>query len=71
MYTRAGFPIQLLRKVQRRFVIRFWKEGTSDHVDCANAIGQAVPPMVMFDGHNLKPAWTKGEFLGIKYGDKY
>ena len=24
--------------------------------------------MVIFDAHNLNPAWTKGEFLGTKYG---
>ena len=24
--------------------------------------------MVIFDAHNLNPAWTKGEFRGTKYG---
>ena len=37
-------------------------------VGCINAIGQAIPPMVIFDAHNLNPAWTKGEFLETKLG---
>ena len=37
-------------------------------VGCVNGIGQASPPMVIFDAHNLNPTWTKGEFLRTKLG---
>ena len=36
-------------------------------VGCANATGQAIPPMVIFDAQKLNYAWTKGEFPGTKY----
>ena len=44
------------------------RKGQVTIVGCANAIGQAIPPMVIFDARNLNPAWTKGEFPGTKYG---
>ena len=35
---------------------------------CANAVGQAIPPMVIFDGKYLNYQWTLGEVPGTYYG---
>ena len=35
-------------------------------VACANAAGQTIPPMVIYDNVNLNPAWTKEEVPGTK-----
>ena len=35
---------------------------------CGNAVGQALPPMVIFEGKNLNHAWTVGEIPGTLYG---
>lgn len=35
---------------------------------CANAIGQSIPPMVIFEGKYLNHEWTKGEVPGTYYG---
>ena len=35
---------------------------------CANAIGQALPPMVIFDGKYLNYQWTTDEVPGTYYG---
>ena len=37
-------------------------------VACANAVGQAIPPMIIFDAKNLNHAWTKDEVPGTRYG---
>ncbi len=37
-------------------------------VACASAVGQAIPPMIIFDAQNLNHAWTKGEVPGTRYG---
>lgn len=44
------------------------KKGQVTIVGCANATGQAIPPMVIFDAKNLNHAWTKNEVPGTKYG---
>ena len=35
---------------------------------CVNAIGQAIPPMVIFEGKYLNLQWTTGEVPGTRYG---
>ena len=35
---------------------------------CANAAGQALPPMVIFEGKHLNYQWTLGEVPGTYYG---
>jgi len=37
-------------------------------VACANAAGQTIPLMIIYDAARLNPAWTKGEVPGTKYG---
>ena len=44
------------------------KKGQVTIVACANAVGQAIPPMVVFDAKNLKHAWTNNEEPGSKNG---
>ena len=44
------------------------RKGQITIVACANAAGQAIPPMVIFNASKLNPAWTKGEILGTQYG---
>ena len=44
------------------------KKGQVTIVACANATGQALPPMVIFDAKNLNYAWTKNEVPGTRYG---
>lgn len=62
--------ILLLRLGPREFVIgslarrgRFY----STVVICASAVGQALPPMIIFDAQNLNHAWTKDEVPGTRY----
>ena len=35
---------------------------------CSNAVGQAIPPMVIFEEKNLNHDWTLGEVPGTFYG---
>ena len=44
------------------------RKGQITIVACANATGQAIPPMVIFSAVKLNTAWTKGEVVGTKYG---
>jgi hypothetical protein len=44
------------------------RKGQITIVACANAAGQAIPPMVIFDAAKLNPARTKDEVPGTKYG---
>ena len=44
------------------------KKGQVTIVACANAAGQAIPPMVIFDAKKLNHAWTAHEIPGTKYG---
>ena len=44
------------------------RKGQITIVACANAAGQTIPPMVIYDAVNLNPAWTKEEVPGTKYG---
>ena len=44
------------------------KKGQVTIVACVNAVGQAIPQMIIFDAKNLKHAWTNNEVPGAKYG---
>ena len=37
-------------------------------IACANAAGQAIPPMVIFEGKNLNHEWTIGKVPSTIYG---
>jgi len=40
------------------------RKGQLTVVACANAAGQTIPPMIIYDAARLNPAWTKGEVPG-------
>ena len=44
------------------------RKGQVTIVACSNAVGQTIPPMVIFDAKNLNHTWTKNEVPGTKYG---
>ena len=44
------------------------KKGQVTIVTCANAAGQTIPPMVIFDAKNFNHAWAASEVPGTKYG---
>ena len=44
------------------------RKGQVTVVGCANASGQAIPPMIIYDAASLNPAWTRDEVPGTKYG---
>ena len=44
------------------------KKGQITIVACGNAIGQVIPPMVIYDAKNLNRHWTADEIPGTKYG---
>ena len=44
------------------------RKGQITVVGCANASGQVIPPMIIYDAARLNPAWTKDEVPGMKYG---
>ena len=37
-------------------------------IGCISAVGQAIPPFVIFDAKNLNVEWTNGEVPGTTYG---
>jgi len=44
------------------------RKGQITVVACANAAGQAFPPMVIYDAKKLNHAWTANKVPGTKYG---
>ena len=44
------------------------KKGQITIVACANAVGQTIPPMIIYDSKNLNHSWTKHEVPGSRYG---
>ena len=44
------------------------RKGQITIVARSNAVGQTIPPLVIFDAKNLNHAWTKNEVPGTKYG---
>lgn len=62
-------PIIVTKKGSKKVRYRVTgKKGQVTVVACANACGQAIPPMVIYDAKKLNHAWTKGEFPGTCYG---
>lgn len=51
--------------------VRYRVSGKKEQITvlgCANAIGQSIPPMVIFEGKHLNHQWTIGEVPGTYYG---
>lgn len=51
--------------------VRYRVSGKKEQITilgCANAIGQAIPPMVIFEGKYLNYQWTNNEVPGTYYG---
>ena len=51
--------------------VRYHSSGKKEEITvpgCGNAIGQSIPPMVIFEGKYLNLKWTKGEVPGTYYG---
>jgi len=51
--------------------VRYTTSGNKSQVTvvgCINAVGQALPPFVIFDAKNLNMEWTKKEVSGTTYG---
>ena len=44
------------------------KKGQVTVIACGNAVGQPMPPFVIFDAAKLNALWTKGEVPGTRYG---
>ena len=60
---------QLKEGARRKYVtVHQVANGQITIVACANAAGQALPPMVIYDAAKLNSAWTKDEVPGTKYG---
>ena len=43
------------------------KAKSSSNNDCVNAIGQAIPPYVLYNAETLNPEWIKDGPPGTKY----
>ena len=41
---------------------------TSTVLRCVNAIGQSIPPIIIFEGKYFNHQWTTGEVPGTYYG---
>ena len=61
-------PCLLTRKGQKSQVLFQWQKFQITVVGCINAIGQALPPFIVFGAKNIRIQWTKGEVLGTTYG---
>jgi len=51
--------------------VRYRQSGNKEQISvigCGNAAGQAIPPMVIFEGKYLNYLWTVGEVSGTIYG---
>ena len=51
--------------------MRYFSSGNKSQVTvvgCINAIGQALPPFIIFNAKNLNLDWTNGEVPGTMYG---
>ena len=44
------------------------RKGQITVVACANAAGQVIPPMMIYDAKRLNHAWTANEVSGTRYG---
>ena len=62
-------PRVLAKKGQKK--VRYCSTGNKSQVTvvgCINAIGQALPPFVVFDAKNLNMQWCEDEVPGTTYG---
>ena len=62
-------PRIIAKKGQKK--VRYATSGNKSQatvVGCINAVGQALPPFVIFDAKNLNMEWTEKEVLGTTYG---
>ena len=62
-------PNVIAKRGQKK--VRYRTAGNKDQITvigCANAAGQSVPPMVIFEGKYLNHEWTVGEVPGTFYG---
>ena len=62
-------PNVVAEKGQKK--VRYRVSGKKDQITvlgCVNAIGQSIPPMVIFEGKYLNHQWTEGEVPGMYYG---
>ena len=71
----SGMPLEhrsprvLAKKGQRK--VRYCTSGNKSQVTvvaCINAIGQCLPPFIIFDAKNLNMDWAKEEVPGTTYG---
>jgi len=44
------------------------QKGQITVVACGNAVGNVLPPLIIFDAKNMQHAWTQGEVPASKYG---
>ena len=73
----SGMPLHcsprvLAKKGPRK--VRYCSSGNKSQVTvvaCVNAIGQCLPPFIIFDAKNLNLDWIKGEIPGTMYGLSY
>ena len=54
------------RKTKKVWYRSSGRKGQITIVTCANAAGQVIPPMVIYDAAKLNPAWMKDEVPGTK-----
>ena len=60
-------PNVITKRGQKK--VRYRVSGKKEQIlGCANAIGQALPPMVIFDGKYLNYQWTTDEVPSTYYG---
>ena len=71
----SGIPLNpwppniIARRSQKK--VRYRVSGNKQQIiilACGNAVGQALSPMVIFEGKNLNYDWTTGEAPGTPYG---
>jgi len=62
-------PNVITKRGQKK--VRYRQSGKKEQISvigCGNAAGQAIPPMVIFEGKYLNYLWTIGEVPGTIYG---
>ena len=62
-------PKIVTKKGQKK--VRYRTSGNKSQITvigCVSAVGQAIPPFVIFDAKNLNAEWTEGEVAGTTYG---
>lgn len=71
----SGIPVDprcpnvIAKRGQKK--VRYRVSGKKEQITiiaCINAVGQSIPPMVIFNRKYLNHLWTKGEVPGTFYG---